>query len=536
VFVLLGIGFLAGVVTAVSPCVLPVLPILLAGGATGRRPLRIIAGLVVSFTAFTLFAAWLLDALGLPQDLLRNLAIALLLVVAATLIVPRFGELLERPFAPLTRRRAGGGGFLLGASLGLVFVPCAGPVLAAVTVVAATNDVGLRAVLLTFAYAVGVGVPMLLIALGGQRLAGSLRAHAAQLRVASGVVIGLVALGIALHADERFQTALPGYTDSLQGIEKTKSAERELAKLRGGEARAAVATESGGLPDYGGAPELHPSGRWFNSRPLTMRGLRGKVVLVDFWTYSCINCLRTLPHLKAWYAAYHSKGLVIVGVHSPEFAFEHEASNVEAAVHRLGIRYPVVQDNRFRTWNAYANQYWPAEYLVDRDGRVRNAHFGEGEYSKTEAFIRRLLDVRGAHARAVGDATPRERMTPETYLGYDRMDRYWGSKLQHDELGTYKLPDLLPQDGFAYGGSWRVEGERAIAGRDARLRLHFHARDVYLVLGGRGRLDVLVRGQKTRIVHVDSYKLYTLRAGLPDDAIMELRFTPGVQAYAFTFG
>jgi cytochrome c biogenesis protein CcdA/thiol-disulfide isomerase/thioredoxin len=536
VLVLLGIGFLAGVVTAVSPCVLPVLPILLAGGASGRKPLRIIAGLVFSFTVFTLFAAWILDRLGLPKDLLRNLAIALLFVVAATLVVPRLGEVLERPFAPLTRHRAGGGGFLLGVSLGLVFVPCAGPVLAAVTVVAANNDVGIRALSLTFAYAAGAAVPMLLIALGGQRLAGRLRAQAPRLRVACGLVIGLVALGIALHADERFQTALPGYTEALQGIEESQRADRELVKVRGGEARAAVHTLRDGLPDYGGAPELHATGRWFNSAPLTIAGLRGKVVLVDFWTYSCINCLRTLPHLKAWDAAYRSKGLVIVGVHTPEFAFEHEASNVKAAVKRLGIEYPVVQDNRFRTWNAYANQYWPAEYLIDRDGQIRNVHIGEGEYGKTEALIRRLLDAGRARARAVADLTPRELTTPETYLGYERMARYWGSRVRSDELAAYRLPDLIPQNGFALGGSWRVEGERAVAGQGARLRLHFHARDVFLVLGGRGTVDVLVRDQKTRTVHVDSYRLYTLRSGLPDDAIMELRFTPGVQAYAFTFG
>jgi cytochrome c biogenesis protein CcdA/thiol-disulfide isomerase/thioredoxin len=537
VLVLLGIGFLAGVVTAISPCVLPVLPVLLAGGATGRRPLRIIAGLVLSFTVFTLFAAWLLDKLGLPADFLRNLAIVLLFLVAATLLVPRLGELLERPFAPLTRHRAGGGGFLLGASLGLVFVPCAGPVLAAVTVVAANNDVGFRALLLTLAYAAGAAVPMLLIALGGRELAGHLRAHARQLRVASGIAIGLVALGITFHLDEGFQTALPGYTEALQNrIEKTDRAQHELAKLRGGDAQAATHKEVDGLNDYGEAPELRPDGRWLNSPPLTMRGLRGKVVLIDFWTYSCINCLRTLPHLKAWNAAYRPKGLVILGVHTPEFAFEHVGSNVADAVRRFGIRYPVVQDNRYRTWNAYANQYWPAEYLVDRSGRVRHVHFGEGEYEQTEALIRRLLGQPGPKARAVADATPQELLTPETYLGYDRMDRYAGSSVRQDEPATYELPASLPQNAFAYGGRWRVEGERAVAAKNARLRLHFHARDVYLVLGGRGRVDVLVDGKRARRVDVDSYRLYTLRSGPPADAQLELRFTPGVQAYAFTFG
>jgi cytochrome c biogenesis protein CcdA/thiol-disulfide isomerase/thioredoxin len=537
VIVLLGIGLLAGIVTAISPCVLPVLPILLAGGASGRKPFRIIVGLVASFVVFTLFAAWLLDRLGLPQDLLRNVAIALLFVVAATLIVPPLGALLERPFAPLTRRRAGGGGFLLGVSLGLVFVPCAGPVLATVTVIAANDKVGVRAFLLTVAYAVGAAIPMLLIALGGREVAARLRAQSARLRLASGLVIGIVALGIAFHLDERFQTAVPGYTQALQnGIEDSSRARTALERLRGVRTRRATAA-SGGLPDYGVAPELAGTGRWFNSKPLTLRALRGKVVLIDFWTYSCINCLRTLPHLKAWYAAYRRDGLVIVGVHTPEFAFEHVASNVAAAVRRFGIRYPVVQDNDYKTWNAYANEYWPAEYLIDRKGRVRETHFGEGSYFDTEAHIRELLGLREGPAQHVADETPTEVMTPETYLGYDRIDRYIGSTIHTDELAQYNFPKRMQPNGLAYAGQWRVEGERIVAGRDARLRISFHAKDVYLVLGGRGSVRVLVGGRATKTVRVSSYRLYTLRsARTVADAVMELRFTPGVQAYAFTFG
>ena len=229
VIVLLGIGFLAGVVTAISPCVLPVLPILLAGGATGRKPLRIVAGLVASFVVFTLFAAWLLDQLGLPKDFLRNLAIALLFLVAATLLVPRLALWIERPFARLSRFRAGGGGFLLGASLGLVFVPCAGPVLAAVTVVAANNDVGCATVLLTVAYALGAALPMALIAFGGKGLGGRLRSHAEQLRIASGVVIGLVALGFAFNVDTRFQTIAAGLHRGVPGARRAERRARSAS-------------------------------------------------------------------------------------------------------------------------------------------------------------------------------------------------------------------------------------------------------------------------------------------------------------------
>jgi cytochrome c biogenesis protein CcdA/thiol-disulfide isomerase/thioredoxin len=364
---LLLFGFLAGVITAISPCVLPVLPVLLAGGASGRSPSRVIAGLVVSFSVFTLFATWILDKLGLPQDTLRNLAIAFLFALAAVLLVPRAALIVERPLAAFSRVRpqgANGGGFFFGATLGLVFVPCAGPVLATVTVVAANNDVGLRAVLLTLAYSLGAAVPMIAIAYGGREVAARLRRHAQTVRRVSGAAIAVVAFGLVFHVDDNLARLTPGYTTFLQDrVEDNATAKRELAKVRGGgKALAATHKKAGdGLPDYGQAPPLHPDGSWINSAPLSLAQLRGKVVLIDFWTYSCINCLRTLPHLKAWYAAYHDKGLVIIGVHTPEFAFEHETSNVRAAVKRLGIEYPVMQDNRYKTWDNYANQYWPAE-------------------------------------------------------------------------------------------------------------------------------------------------------------------------------
>jgi cytochrome c biogenesis protein CcdA/thiol-disulfide isomerase/thioredoxin len=543
--VLLGIGLLAGLVTAISPCVLPVLPILLAGGASGRKPLRIIVGLVGSFVVFTLFATWILGKLGLPDDLLRNIAIGLLFVLAATLIVPRLGLLLEKPFARLTRFRAGGGGFLLGASLGLVFVPCAGPVLATISVVAATNHVGLRAILLTVAYAIGAAVPMLLIAIGGQRASRRLRVDGPRLRIASGVVIGLVALGIAFNQDERFQTALPGYTQALQKhIEETHTAEKQLAKISGAKTRTAKASPSRlaqpgvSLPDYGPAPPLVAGGAWINSKPLTIAALRGKVVLLDFWTYSCINCLRTLPHLKSWYTAYHDKGLVIIGVHTPEFAFEHVTSNVRAAVKRLGIRYPVMQDNNYATWTNYSNEYWPAEYLIDKQGHLRAYDFGEGNYPATEANIKELLGVTN-NAVAVPDTTPTEPTTPESYLGFERLDptRYVGASLDHDQAKAYPTTSSVPLNSLSYAGTWRVEAQRIIAGTKAALTLHFEARNVYLVLGGRGKVQVMVGNRPGATIDVDAYKLYTLRDSTKSaNALLHLKFTPGVQAYAFTFG
>jgi cytochrome c biogenesis protein CcdA/thiol-disulfide isomerase/thioredoxin len=549
VLVLLGIGFAAGVITAVSPCVLPVLPIVLAGGATSsgpRRPVAIIAGLVASFTVFTLVATSLLSALGLPGDLLRNLAIAMLFLLAATLVFPRFAIVLERPLAFMTRRRGGdlGGGFLLGVSLGLVFVPCAGPVLATITVLAAQHRIGFESVALTLAYALGAAVPMLLVAVGGQRVARRLRARSQLFRRGMGVVLAGAALAIVFNVDRGLQTRLGGYTDVLQKqVELTSSARSRLASLRGSPVTAFVVPRGAALPDYGPAPEFQGIAHWLNTpgeKPLTLASLRGKVVLVDFWTYSCINCLRTLPHLRSWYAAYHRRGLEIVGVHTPEFAFEHELGNVRTATRDLGVTWPVALDNAYATWNAYSNQYWPAEYLIDRRGHVRRIHFGEGEYGLSEQTIRQLLRAPATvHARAVADATPTLPVTPESYLGYARLDpsRYTGTAIRPDTEQTYTLAGHLTQNAFSFGGLWRIGQERAIAGLGATLRFHIHARNVYLVLGGKGTVAVRLNGRQTRIVHVSGDRLYTLVAAQTlDDALLELRFTPGLNCYAFTFG
>jgi cytochrome c biogenesis protein CcdA/thiol-disulfide isomerase/thioredoxin len=550
--VLLAIGFVAGVITAVSPCVLPVLPIVFAGSAAGegrRRSLAIIAGLVVSFTTFTLTAGALLSALGLPQDLLRNLAIAMLFVLATALVFPRVGVLIERPLVFMSRRRVGGeerGAFVLGISLGLVFVPCAGPVLATISVLSAQHRLSFDTVLLTLSYALGVGSILLLVALGGQRMARPLRARGLAFRRAMGLLVALATLSIVFGADQDLQTKLGAYTTSLQKrVEGTSYARTRLADLQGQSSRVSSphGQATGELPDYGAAPEFSEIAHWLNTpgdKPLSLAGLRGKVVLVDFWTYSCINCLRTLPHLRALYAAYHPRGLEIVGVHTPEFAFEHVLSNVRGATRHLDVSWPVALDNSYGTWGAYANQYWPAEYLVDRSGHVRNVHFGEGDYDETARLVRRLLGTPPYSGPAsVQDDTPTDTLTPESYLGYVRLDRsrYRGDALRPQMRASYVLPDDLPPDSLAYGGQWRVERERAIAGRSARLRLHFHARDVYVVLGGHGRARILVNGRPAGEVLVTSNRLYTVVYGRKaQDALLELRLTPGVEAYSFTFG
>jgi cytochrome c biogenesis protein CcdA/thiol-disulfide isomerase/thioredoxin len=544
--VLLGIAFVAGIVTAISPCVLPVLPIVFAGSASGeqRRPYAIVAGLVVSFTAFTLAATALLTALGLPEDLLRNIAIGVVLVLGLSLLVPSLAPLLERPFAALGRHRPGdaGGGFLLGVSLGLLFTPCAGPVIAAVSTVAATERFTVGAVLVTISYALDAGAVLLGVAVAARRgfALPALRSRARVVRpVLGGVLVG-VALLMVFGLDLRLQTQVPGYTRALQALEESDAAEGELDELVG---RRSSSVQESRLDDYGPAPEFTDVTTWLNSEPLTLRGLRGKVVLVDFWTYSCINCLRTLPYLRSWDEAYRDNGLVIVGVHSPEFAFERDLGNVEEAVERLGVRYPVALDNDFGTWNAWANRYWPASYFIDKAGHVRFAHFGEGAYEEKEAVIRRLIAEPGLDAPVAASVDAPEAQgveTPETYLGYERLDRYHGSQIAPDREADYVLPESLPKDGLAYGGRLRVESERIVAGQDAQLRLRYSARSVHLVLGtssGPKKVEVLVDGQRRDTVRVTADKLYTLASSISaGDHVLELRFEPGTEAYAFTFG
>jgi thiol-disulfide isomerase/thioredoxin len=378
---------------------------------------------------------------------------------------------------------------------------------------------------------------------GGQRVSVRLRVTRGWWRPALGVLMAAAAFAIVFNLDQTLQTHLGSYTTALQRhTEETGYATHHLDSLRGvAHKPTVVKNASSKLPDYGPAPGFPGIAHWLNTAkdtPLTIQQLRGKVVLVDFWTYSCINCLRTIPHLQGWYAAYHRDGFDIVGVHTPEFAFEHDLSNVEGAVHRLGVTWPVALDNGYDTWNAYSNEYWPADYLVDKSGNVRTMSFGEGDYASTEDAIRSLLGVSGP-ATTIANRTPTELQTPETYLGPSRFDpsRYVGRKPVLGKQVTYTLAQQIPQNDISYGGLWTLSGQIAEAGLGATLGLHFHAKDVYVVLGGRGHVGVTVDGRTRPSIDVTADKLYTLfTSPTTTDAQLRLSLSPGVHAYSFTFG
>jgi cytochrome c biogenesis protein CcdA/thiol-disulfide isomerase/thioredoxin len=572
-------ALVAGAGTALSPCVLPVLPAVLSVGVTGgrRRPLGVMVGLAASFTFATVGLVYVIDALGLPDDLLRTLAIVTLFAFGFLLLVPPLADRMEAWVsrlvpAPATAGSAGfGSGVVLGGSLGLVYTPCAGPILGTIIIVSASQPFTAGKLAVAASYAIGSAAVLFLLMVGGRKLSDRFKAYRGRIQTAMGVVMIATAVAMSADLDVKFQTAiaddLPDFLVNPTGeLEESSAVADELANVRGGggaeEAGASEAASGLKLPDLGAAPEL-AAGNWFNTpsdEPLTLSELQeeNRVVLIDFWTYTCINCIRTLPYVRAWDAAYRSRGLTVVGVHTPEFRFEREAGNVRDAIAQNRLRYPVAQDNEYATWDAWGNRYWPAKYLVDARGRVRYAHFGEGGYRETEAAIRSLLaeagsDRLGADAR-VGDVeVPGREATPETYLGVARAERWVSSGRPRAGVHDYAgFSGDLPASRFALGGRWRVDDESAEAVRGARLDAQVVGKAVYLVMSSRGgrprSVSVELNGRPIRAadagadvrdgrVTVQRQRLYRLVA--LDRAAqhrLTLRFAPGVAGYAFTFG
>ncbi|CAN5285041.1 cytochrome c biogenesis protein DipZ [soil metagenome] len=579
---LLAFAFVAGVVTILSPCILPVLPIVLSGsvGDGKKRPLGIVAGFVISFTFFTLALTAIVKATGISSDSLRIVAVFVIAFFGITLLLPQTQVLLEKitsklsGIAPNTADKSGfTGGFLVGLSLGLIWTPCVGPILAAVITLAVTQTVNAQSFLITLAYSMGSAVPMLAITTGSQRILKNVsffQRYSVQIQRVFGVIMILTALGIYFNLDRQFQTyvltAFPQYGSGLTSIENNKAVQDQLSKLRttntNGTTGASSTVDSSQLlsPATVKAPDFVGGQQWINSQPLSLqKELKGKVVLVDFWTYSCINCIRTLPYLKQWYADYKDKGLVIVGVHSPEFAFEHVYSNVQKATKDFGLEYPIVQDNDFKIWSAYSNQAWPAHYLIDKDGYIRYSHLGEGNYVETENAIRLLLDEQPLNKAE----TPLKmrKMTPETYLGTERFGfsvngPYTSqTKISRGKAQEYTDTNALQEDELGLVGNWTVNENSILANTDgANVRINFLAQQVYLVMDNpnsvTGQVQVMLDGKplpaKYQTAETDSAGKVTVKDARKYDLIdlkedygrheLELVFPAGLQGYAFTFG
>lgn len=572
--ILLFFAFLAGIVTVLSPCILPVLPALLAAGA-GKghlRPIGIIVGLIISFTFFTLTLTALVHLTGISPNILRYIAIALIAGFGLMMLLPKLSE----KFAEVTSKVADLGqtvqgkssllgtgfwsGVVLGAALGLVWTPCAGPILAAITTLVATSAVSWNAFLITLVYSLGAAIPMFLIIYGGNiaiNSSKSLSNYTEIIRKCFGALMILAALAIAFNFDVMFEQLALQYIP-LINIEDNPLVRTELQRLRGSNSAfgATLRNNPPGseneLPKIAVAPDFEGITEWINSPPLSMQTLRGKVILVDFWTYSCINCIRTLPYIKDWYSKYKDLGFVVVGVHTPEFEFEKNPTNVKEAVKRFGILYPVAMDNNYGTWENYSNQYWPADYLVDQNGFLREYHFGEGDYMKTENSIRHLLGLSPLTAKE--PVATHHPLTPETYLGTLRGHSYIDQNvIKPDQTASYNYQGALRLNEVGLKGEWEARSEKITArGEKSTLDLKFIAGKVFLVMDGDklAKVTVLLDGKplpkqyytddmgpqgEIKVHEPRKYDVIDLKGDYSLHTLT-LEVPKGVSLYAFTFG
>ncbi|MFT4000023.1 MAG: cytochrome c biogenesis protein DipZ [Rhizobium sp.] len=609
------LAYLGGVLTIVSPCILPVLPFVFAraGQPFLRSTLPMLIGMAATFAAVATLAAfgggWAVAA----NEYGRYAAMALLALFGIVLLFPSLSDRLTRPLVSLGARlsqsadrssRSGGSAvaasLLLGVATGLLWAPCAGPVLGLILTGAALQGASVGTTLLLLAYALGAATSLALALLIGGRVYQVMKQSLGVgewLRRGVGIAVLVAVVAIAMGLDTGFLTrASLASTASLEQdlVDRLHAQDRDkpssvVMKNDGGAMMSATnqmmmnakpdgATDGGSmamtqkpaaaqLPVEGPVPPLDGAVQWLNSPPLTAAGLKGKVVLVDFWTYSCINCLRAIPYVEAWAQKYKDQGLVVIGVHAPEFAFEKNVDNVKNAIADLGITYPVAIDNNYAIWRAFDNEYWPAHYFIDAQGQVRHHHFGEGDYDQSERVIQQLLaeagranvsndivDVKATGAEAASNEA--DVQSPETYVGYLRAQNFVDdagtvNDTSHDYVAaTPKLNE------WGLAGNWTVGPQEATSNSaDSRLYYRFHARDLHLVLGPSAdgkpvRFQITVDGKPPADSHgvdtdangngvVTGQRLYQLvRASGPvSDHTFEIKFLdPGAQAYAFTFG
>jgi len=570
---LLLVTYLGGILTILSPCILPILPFVFsrAGRPFWTSTLPMLAGMTVMFAAIATLAAvgggWVVQA----NEYGRIASMGLLAIFGLTLVSPSLSDFLTRPVVAVGNRLSASadrdqlgeviGAGLLGIALGFLWAPCAGPILGLVLTGAALAGASAHTSMLLLGYAAGAATSLALALLAGGRVFHALKRSipiGEWVRRALGVCVLASVAVIALNLDQRVLTKYSAV--STNDIEQ--SLLNEFVENRAASLHAAP------VGSYVQFPSLAGAVIWLNTPPLTPQELRSKVVLVDFWTYSCINCLRSLPYVMAWNAKYHDHGLVVIGVHSPEFAFEKDPSNVAKAVKQLGITYPVAVDSNLTIWQAFNNKYWPAEYLIDAQGNIRNTSFGEGDYAASEAKIQQLLiaagnqNVPGSTVKPEADgaelaADDADMASPETYVGYNRAQNFASPQsLAPDTAASYTLPSAPQLNDWGLRGQWNDGGEEAVLNSaPGEVLFRFHARDLHLVLGpAMGnrpvRFRVLIDGAPPGVNHgtdtdaqgngtVTDVRLYQLlrQSGPVQDRTFTIEFLdPGVRVFSFTFG
>ena len=570
--ILLVLAYLGGVLTIVSPCILPVLPFVFARADQPfvRSGLPLLGGMAVTFAAIaalvTLGGSWAVQA----NQYGRDAALVLLTLFGLTLLFSSLADRLTRPLVALGSRLSNtsnnverdsiGASLVLGAATGLVWAPCAGPILGLILTGAAIKGASASTTLLLLAYAAGAATSLAAALLIGGRVFTAMKKSLGAsewIRRGLGVLVLLGVVVIALGMDTGFLTQLSlASTEGIEQILVEKASLRHTTKF--------VAVAGGNLPVEGKMPPLDGAVIWLNLPPLTTQDLRGKVVMVDFWTYSCINCLRSLPYVRSWARKYKDHGLVVIGIHSPEFAFEKDESNVRKAVHNLGVTYPVAMDNDLKIWQAFNNEYWPAHYFIDTLGRIRAHHFGEGDYDQSERVIQKLLIEAGFKNVPTGFVNPQangaqaaadidDMQSPETYVGYSKADSFISLPVK-DTPHLYAAPGPYGRNQWGLTGIWTIGQEKAVLDRaPGKITFRFHARDLHLVLGAGAkpvRFRVTLDGVSPGAAHgadtdaagdgtVSEQRLYQLvrQSGAVADHTFEIEFLdPGVEAFSFTFG
>ena len=571
------LAFVGGVLTILSPCILPVLPFVFsrADQPFRRSGLPLLTGMALTFALVATAAAFGGHWVVRLNQGGRYVAMAVFLVLGLTLLFPSLAEILTRPLVRAGGKIQGeysaetsvGKSFVLGISTGLLWAPCAGPILGLILTGAAIGGPGARSSFLLLFYALGAATSLGIALLAGKKVFSAMKRSLyfdLWIRRALGVAVLVGVVAIALGWDT-------GLLKRFSFV-NTASAEENLIGTLGPKSPTFVPVSTveplPALPDEGPMPDLSGAVGWINSPALSSKSLRGKVVVIDFWTYSCINCLRALPYVEGWAAKYKDSGLVVIGVHTPEFAFEKERSNVEKAVRDLKISYPVAIDSDYKIWQAFNNHYWPAHYFIDGKGRIRYHHFGEGEYDESERVIQQLLKENGATSLSAGvinvtasgaeaAADNKDVGSPETYVGYKRAGNFASAEpVAKDSRKTYSPQPRLSLNQWALGGSWKVGEESAVLeSLPGKIVFRFHARDFHLVLGpaknGKPiRFTVKLDGTPPGEDHgadtdasgagtVQGNRLYQLirQRGPVEDRTFEIDFLdPGVQAFAFTFG
>lgn len=566
-------AFLSGIVTILSPCILPVLPIILSGTVGGKRkPVGVVTGFIVSFSLFTLALSALVQTLSISVETLRIVAIVIIITFGITLLIPKLQLALETALSKVARTKGSSkrdgffGGVLTGLSLGLVWTPCVGPIMASVISLAVSQQVDGGSVIIVAAYSLGTALPMFAIMAGGRKLLNhfpKLMGRTKDIQRFFGVIMIIAGLMIGFGVDRSFQTlilkAFPNYGTGLTSFEQGDLVQNALNSRDGNNGMIdgfdwSITQKSTQISNYGKAPELIAKGPWLNTQqPFSMENLKGKVVLIDFWTYSCINCVRTIPHLRELYDKYEKYGLEIIAVHSPEFPFERNVDNVQKAIEELHINWPVVLDNDFSQWNAYNNRYWPAQFFIDGQGEIRYFHFGEGSYDEAEQVIRELLQENGAELENQGKTEISKdslsQRTPEIYLGYSRLQNFASKdSFEEDTLTSFEKKEFLKPGEWSLDGEWIIRNDFIEIDGDGELDLLFQGKDLFIVIepkNDESLITIEINGKKPEdtadVVNGEliptSSRLYHL-ASFADsyEKLLKLKISGHVRLFTFTFG